>query len=834
MNIFIDIHPIFNSTFFRLARKYHPDRNPEGRDRFEAVQRAYEVLQAGGTSGGPQPWRILLLLRAQCILFRRYASVLQHYKYAGYPLLLSAIEAPPNSEGSPHFLSDEVAPRLQAATELCWLTCAASKLNGEELARSGGVHLMGDLLTRCISVMPEDVSPTAPAAVLATQALRAFACMSAFATARADIEQREQVIEDVLHALTLQRAPSATDAALQCAIQMCRSPVLQEVLLRRGALGYLIPLLLRFDPTAVDTTSKGAAAPAAATGAGAGGASSQRRNLNNGGGTNSTRSTRDSVLPEIFDPSEESVRGPEFLGLGVTWTNIQAARNHHAALAVRALAALGGFKGCRPATPECKQAQEAIAGLLTWALAPRLVDQDPRSFLADMNSSVASPHVIWNSRMRDELTAAAEAQRRHPGADALIAAANFSYAALRGELLVAGVYVRTYNEQPNFPLKDTVAFCKGLVTKIHSLQRQDKEESEEQSTTVVSAGGFQTEEDENPEESAEEMRRRHLLECLTALTLLLDAQPRLMGVLATRPALEPLLECIVPVCELGHSGPLWPKYKLPGDHQLSTTAGEDRSLPRDRWTGIKAFSRGTNQDKIEDQGLLTACRAASAALSILLKLTAHAGCVDAMATDRCVVQAYWIAHRPPRADDQMKALKLLHALSATPAAAWGAAAHGGVFFLTEVLTPVNLEADENDRAPQESAKVGTAAVLARRAAHPLHGPRVLLWLRKLLPPGLVAALQVRIQTEFFLFYFLLFIFCILYLITSYLIFLLLVLYLMCHVTKPQLTIIYVLHFFYFFLSRMVPLRRLSLHLSGRVKLQNVSGLQLCNVLSLKR
>ena len=39
-----------------------------------AVQKAYERLQAGAAGGGqgPQAWRVLLLLKAQCILFRRY------------------------------------------------------------------------------------------------------------------------------------------------------------------------------------------------------------------------------------------------------------------------------------------------------------------------------------------------------------------------------------------------------------------------------------------------------------------------------------------------------------------------------------------------------------------------------------------------------------------------------------------------------------------------------------------------------------------------------------------------------------------------------------------
>ena len=67
---------------------------------------------------------LLAAVQAQCILFRRYPEVLQPFKYAGYPLLLQAITLPANGEAEgaqqqAHFLSPEVAPRLQvSATRL--------------------------------------------------------------------------------------------------------------------------------------------------------------------------------------------------------------------------------------------------------------------------------------------------------------------------------------------------------------------------------------------------------------------------------------------------------------------------------------------------------------------------------------------------------------------------------------------------------------------------------------------------------------------------------------------------------------------------------------------
>lgn len=131
--------------------------------------------------------------------------------------------------------------------QLCWLTCAASRLNGEELSRSGGVALLGGLLGRCVGVLPLDAAPGLPAAQIATQALRALAVMAGFPAARAELAVAPGLVPDVARCAGLQRAPAAVDAALSCVAAMCASPELQAQLLRAGVLGWVVPLLLAYD-----------------------------------------------------------------------------------------------------------------------------------------------------------------------------------------------------------------------------------------------------------------------------------------------------------------------------------------------------------------------------------------------------------------------------------------------------------------------------------------------------------------------------------------------------------------------------------------------------------
>ncbi|GFR63073.1 LOW QUALITY PROTEIN: DnaJ-like protein subfamily C member 13 [Elysia marginata] len=60
-------------AYFKMARDYHPDKNPEGREMFEQVNKAYEFLcSKAKVKDGPDPQNIVLILKAQSILFSRY------------------------------------------------------------------------------------------------------------------------------------------------------------------------------------------------------------------------------------------------------------------------------------------------------------------------------------------------------------------------------------------------------------------------------------------------------------------------------------------------------------------------------------------------------------------------------------------------------------------------------------------------------------------------------------------------------------------------------------------------------------------------------------------
>lgn len=392
-----------------LARQYHPDKNPGGRDMFEKIHLAYELLSSVESKNNETNMEtVLLLIETQNIIYRRYAQDVLDQKYPVYRLLLSVFTIPPLEKPPPEPNSIELLLPV-SILQLLYHTCSVSPFNAKEFIKAGGIGPLYDALSYSIEHLPACID-------MLSFSMKAFKAVSACPSGhRAIAELLPAFADDLRSILFLQHTlPLIVEDCLETISNCAQDPILQNAIADAGCIWIVLPLTLAYD---------------------------------------ATLQYEDYALSTSHRSSYN-----------------QGASNMHAILAIRALGRLAGVMCDELESPFNNAIASALSRLITPPLAKLLRNKHPWVLLKTLNENVETTTKIWNVHMRKELLDLINDVNamRDPGSSStdLERAQAFAFSALENEPCIGGVYLRVFNRSQGdcSEVESPAVFCRELLS----------------------------------------------------------------------------------------------------------------------------------------------------------------------------------------------------------------------------------------------------------------------------------------------------------------------------------------------------------------------------------
>uniref|UniRef100_A0A146KY70 DnaJ subfamily C member 13 n=1 Tax=Lygus hesperus TaxID=30085 RepID=A0A146KY70_LYGHE len=393
--------PTIRKAYYRLAQKYHPDKNSQGRVKFEAVNKAYDFLcsRSPWMDNGVNTNNIVLILKTQSILFHRYSAALQPYKYAGYKQLIKTIQL----ETADERLFSKQTSLLSAAIELIYHTIQCSTLNAEEFNREHGFQVASEAFSRCVSVLSNTLKDGNPVCTICLNCVRIYTIAASFENCRHTFKQLNNIIPDLVRILHFKSLFKLTCAVVECITALSIDPDLQITLLQGGVLWYILSYLFLYDYT-----------------------------LHESG----VESTKEANQQEVW--------------------------NEIAKLSIKACACIAGYASENSSSPHNIKVKKALETLMTPYLAGLISEDQPEQILKTMTSNCETPYLLWDNTTRAELIEFLD-QRIASKSPFNLDSIEFSFSSHSSELVVGGIFIRIYNDQPTFKIQDPKRFVVDIL-----------------------------------------------------------------------------------------------------------------------------------------------------------------------------------------------------------------------------------------------------------------------------------------------------------------------------------------------------------------------------------